>query len=176
VKNGLFKYVLIFGVIILNVGCDQISKEIAREKVSAYNETEVWGDYFVLIKAENTGAFLSLGSDFSDITHKIVLIILPTLFLIIGLVFILTTKKLTKLPTIAVSFMIGGGIGNIIDRILTGSVTDFMNMGIGSLRTGIFNFADVSIMVGLGLMILSSFLDNKKDKKNTTTDSDQVTA
>ncbi|MCI5055824.1 MAG: signal peptidase II [Flavobacteriales bacterium] len=165
--NKLIKYILIFGVIALNVGCDQISKEIARERISSYDEIEVLGDYFVLIKAENTGAFLSLGSNFSETTHKIVLIILPSLFLLFGLYFILTTKKLTMLPTIAVSFMIGGGIGNIIDRIITGSVTDFMNMGIGSLRTGIFNFADVSIMVGLGLMILSSFLDRKNKDSNT---------
>ena len=59
------------------------------------------------------------------------------------------------LQTVALSAIFGGGLSNILDRILNnGLVVDFMNMGIGSVRTGIFNIADVAIMSGLGLMLL----------------------
>lgn len=53
-------------------------------------------------------------------------------------------------------FVIGGGIGNLADRIIHGSVTDFLHLDLGVLQTGIFNFADVSIMAGL-MMILGGF-------------------
>ena len=55
------------------------------------------------------------------------------------------------------SFIIGGGISNVYDRIVYEAVTDFMNMGLFGVRTGIFNFADVSIMVGLGIMLPFAF-------------------
>jgi len=72
------------------------------------------------------------------------------------------SKELNKYQILALSFILGGGISNIYDRLLYGEVVDFMNMGIGDLRTGIFNFADVSIMVGIGIFIASNFIGNKK--------------
>jgi len=45
-----------------------------------------------------------------------------------------------------------GGISNLIDRILWGSVVDFMSVGVGPLRTGIFNVADVAVMIGIALI------------------------
>ena len=57
---------------------------------------------------------------------------------------------------IGMCFLIGGGIGNIIDRLLYGSVTDFLHIDFGLFRTGIFNLADVSIMVGIGILIINS--------------------
>jgi signal peptidase II len=49
---------------------------------------------------------------------------------------------------------VAGGISNWIDRVVNGSVVDFMNVGVGWLRTGIFNFADVAIMLGITLFVL----------------------
>ncbi|MEL7221969.1 MAG: signal peptidase II, partial [Bacteroidota bacterium] len=63
-----------------------------------------------------------------------------------------------KWQIVGMSFIIGGGISNVYDRIQYAAVTDFMNMGIpDGIRTGIFNFADVSIMVGLGIMLPFAF-------------------
>jgi signal peptidase II len=58
-------------------------------------------------------------------------------------------------------FLIGGGIGNIYDRIKFGSVTDFLHIDFILFRTGIFNLADVSIMIGIGILLLHSFLGNR---------------
>ncbi len=62
-------------------------------------------------------------------------------------------------------FCIGGGVGNLYDRIIKGSVTDFVHLKFGPLQTGIFNAADVSIMIGLGLILLDTFLKRKEGKK-----------
>ena len=64
-----------------------------------------------------------------------------------------------------ISTIIGGGISNIFDRILfSGFVTDFMNFGIGSLRTGILNFADMSITFGAILLIFVQYIKETKHK------------
>ena len=65
------------------------------------------------------------------------------------LVLLMTSTKIPKVESIALSLMLGGGVGNLIDRISNeGRVMDFMNLSIGSLRTGIFNVADIAILVG----------------------------
>ena len=66
-------------------------------------------------------------------------------------------------------FIVGGGIGNMIDRILLGSVTDFLHMDFVLFRTGIFNAADVSIMVGMFLLLFQSFF-HRSDTKSVLTD------
>jgi len=58
---------------------------------------------------------------------------------------------------------VGGGIGNMFDRYLYGSVTDFLHIDLGWLRTGVFNMADVSVMVGTALILLHSFSSPSKD-------------
>jgi signal peptidase II len=70
-------------------------------------------------------------------------------------------KSLQTMPTtllVALSLFLGGGLGNLIDRIFNdGRVVDFVNIGIGSLRTGVFNVADVALMTGLAIIVLFSF-------------------
>jgi signal peptidase II len=58
--------------------------------------------------------------------------------------------------TVAASLILGGGIGNVIDRVARGNVIDFLNFGIGNVRTGIFNIADVAIMAGVFLLAIHS--------------------
>jgi signal peptidase II len=62
----------------------------------------------------------------------------------------------TALQTIAAALVCGGGLGNLIDRFSQhGYVTDFLNLGIGSVRTGIFNVADFALLFGLGMLVFS---------------------
>ena len=80
------------------------------------------------------------------------------------LLYTVFSKSINVYQTIALSFILGGGISNIIDRLNYGKVIDFMNMGIGSLRTGIFNFADLSIMLGIGIFIFANYKKNKSEQ------------
>ena len=61
------------------------------------------------------------------------------------------------LALIGMALFVAGGSSNLLDRLTRGSVIDFMNVGIGPLRTGIFNVADVAIMLGVGLVLLASY-------------------
>lgn len=121
------------------------------------------GGFFRLSYVENKGAFLSLGAGLSEQLRYWALLILPLALLAGLLIYTLFSKNVNRWQAIAFGFIIGGGASNVWDRILYGQVADFMNMGIGSLRTGIFNFADVSIMVGLGIMLPMIFKKQEKD-------------
>ncbi len=145
-------------LLLANVGCDQLTKEIAREQLDYHRQTEVFGSFLSLIKIENTGAFLSLGHDWPEWIRITLLTFLPIFFLAAGLYILLTNRNMSLLMASGLGFMLGGGIGNMIDRLMYGSVTDFLHMDLGLFRTGIFNLADVSIMVGVGIMILDQFV------------------
>jgi signal peptidase II len=76
------------------------------------------------------------------------------MFLVVLLVALLRTRWSLWRAT-AIALLLAGGVSNWIDRALHGSVVDFLNIGIGWLRTGIFNFADVAIMLGAALFLIS---------------------
>lgn len=149
---------LIFSLIILNIGCDQISKKMVRNQVDVHSKTELVGDKFILTNVENSGAFLGMGSELNPTIKLVLLLILPVVVLLLVLYYLLTKKDLDSLTITGLSFIVGGGIGNLYDRILYGSVTDFFHIDLGGIfKTGIFNMADVSVMVGMGFILLSGF-------------------
>ena len=164
------RIVLLCLFIALNLGCDQGSKIIARQKIDYNEQINVIKDFFMLTKIENSGAFLSLGDGMPQILKFIILSGLPLLALGYGLFYLFSRYKLPAITQIALCFVIGGGIGNLYDRILYGSVTDFMHMDFYFFRTGIFNFADVSIMIGIGFLLLESLRAKPAKKQLTITE------
>lgn len=159
------RLVLILVLIFANIGCDQITKKLAREQIKEYETIEVIGEYLILTKTENTGAFLGMGSDFPPIVRTLLLLILPILVMVGVFIYLLRTNDLSQINVIGLSFIVGGGIGNLYDRILYGSVTDMVFIDLQFAHTGIFNLADVSVMVGTGLIIIDQFVLNRNPKK-----------
>ncbi len=146
---------------------DRTTKLLAIEHLMNKPVRDVLGNFFQLVYAENTGAFLSLGSALPGTIRIIVLAILPSLLLFGMLAFTLFNKELSKIQVIAFSLICGGGLSNLYDRITEGMVVDFMIMGLGIFRTGVFNIADVCIMVGLGLM-LPEFFKKSENQVNSS--------
>ena len=145
-------------LVFLSIAFDQISKIWVRNNFESYSEKSIIGDVFTLIKVENTGAFLGMGSELSEIPRILLLIILPVIVLISITLYTYIDKSLDKLSIIGFSLIIGGGIANIFDRIVFGSVTDFLYINLGGIfKTGIFNVADLSVTTGMILILISSF-------------------
>ncbi len=137
---------------------DRITKIWAVNNLKESREVySYWNDFFRFVYAENTGAFLSMGSGLSDNLRFLALTVLPVLVLGYVLYFILFSKGLSTWQATAFSLILGGGASNIYDRIMDGMVVDFMNMGLFGVRTGIFNVADNAIMIGLFMMIFAMF-------------------
>lgn len=160
------RFFLIMIMIIILIGCDQATKKAARNFLAEASAISFMGDIFRLQYAENKGAFLSLGSRLPESVSRFALIILPLVFLFGLLGYIAAQKQLTKSQLIGFSFILGGGFSNLYDRVFNnGHVIDFMNMGIGNIRTGIFNVADVAIMIGFFVLLLfSGFNFSEKEK------------
>lgn len=164
------KVLIILLIIASCITLDQITKNIAQDELRFSAPKSYLGGFFVLKYAENTGAMLGFGSNFPAEVRFWFLTVLVGLLLLVLLAYLFWNKSLTKMQTIALALISGGGISNFIDRVVNnGSVVDFMHMdtGYGWLKTGIFNFADVEIMVGLGIMIVFGEWRQKPEKKES---------
>lgn len=156
--NNVFRNLSILAAVLANTSLDQLTKYIARENL-AYQETiNVLGEHLILTKIENSGAFLSAGDSWSATFKLIVLSVLPLLALIYGIYYLMRNPQLPKQLVTGISFVIGGGLGNLYDRLIYGSVTDFMHVDYYFIKTGIFNLADISIMIGMIFIIIQVYI------------------
>jgi len=151
-----YKRLGVLAIVLLNIGCDQISKEVVRRNVTPSDYIQLVNDHLVLTNVENTGAMLGIGRDLNPILKLIFLQAIPIMMLLILLYSVLQKSDMNKWATVAFAFIIGGGIGNLIDRMAYGSVTDFFLIKVGVFRTGIFNMADVSVTFGVVFILFLS--------------------
>jgi signal peptidase II len=155
-------------LIAFNIAIDQISKAIVRSNMieGARGEIDLIKDYFQLIWVENKGAFLGMGSDMNPTLKLIFLLILPTIVLSYVIYYIVKTKELDRTSLIAFCCIVGGGIANVFDRIVYGQVTDFFFIKItDTIKTGIFNVADLSVTTGMILLLFSGVFSKTKEKE-----------
>lgn len=153
---------VVLSVLLTNVGCDQVTKHLAREHIETGESITIISDYFSLTKAENSGAFLSLGDKLPDVIKIPLLMIFPIFVLIGMLILTLRNNQMRFHYSVPIAFIIGGGFGNLYDRILNGSVTDFLHMNFQVFQTGIFNMADVSIMMGTIWLFVTELISKDK--------------
>lgn len=155
----LHRFLLVAAILISSVACDQVTKIAATDSLSQRAPISMLGDTVRLHYAENTGAMLSMGADMSSGARTWIFQVGVFAVLLGLLIFTMVQKRLDKAQIVALSLIVGGGIGNLIDRVFNGgAVVDFMNIGIGGLRTGIFNVADVAIMAGIGVILVHSLV------------------
>lgn len=166
-KRNIIRAIVIFAILALNISCDQISKTIVRNRIEEHEQISVVKNYVRLMRVENEGAFLSLGNSLPKVVRFILLSLIPLVILGFGIGYLFTKKNLPKAMLLGFAFVIGGGIGNLYDRLVYGSVTDFMHIDFVIFQTGIFNMADVSIMTGLAIVLIGSFLT--RSGRNTIT-------
>ena len=153
----ILRTLVILTILSTNIGCDQISKNIVRQRINYNAQIGLINNYLTLTKIENTGAFLSVGQSLPAPIKILLLTILPLIVLGLAFIYLLTKKNLSNLTVIGICFIVGGGVGNIYDRVIYGSVTDFLHIDFVIFQTGIFNMADVSIMTGTMLVLFESY-------------------
>ncbi len=157
---------VIFFILFVTITSDQITKKIAHTYLAGKETVSFFHNVFILQYAENTGGFLGVGAAVPESIRFWVFSVLVTLFLVILFVYLVFSKGFSTRQIFALSAILGGGIGNLIDRLLNeGRVVDFMNIGIGSLRTGIFNVADLYITFGAIFLFILLLVEGRKNKK-----------
>jgi signal peptidase II len=162
--KNIIRTILILLIISVSIGCDQFSKKIVKRSVLPYETIHVLNDHLTVTRVENSGAFLSAGDSMPKASKQIFLTLIPVIAMVLGLVY-LFLKPVSNSMLMGLCFVIGGGIGNLFDRILYGSVTDFLYVKFGIFQTGIFNIADVSIMTGVFFILLQFFI--RKDQRQS---------
>jgi signal peptidase II len=157
IKMKFLRLAAISSILMINVGCDQISKHMIRDRVQDDEQISLLYNHLTITKIENSGAFLSMGDSWPNPIRFVLLSLLPLAVLGFGLGFLFTKTNLPKSTLLGFTFVIGGGIGNVYDRLIYGSVTDFLHIDFGIFQTGIFNLADVSILTGVFIVLITSF-------------------
>ena len=140
--------------IVATVGCDRVTKHVATSTLAGRPTRSLLADTVRLAYVENTGGFLSVGADL-PLGARTAVFTVMTAVLLLWLVAFGIRLRWTGWPAFGLTLFVGGGVSNWVDRVLHGSVVDFINVGVGSLRTGIFNVADVAIMAGVAIVIVS---------------------
>lgn len=140
------------------VGCDQATKALARETLATSPPLSLLGGAVRFQLAENPGAFLSLGASLSPHWRFLLGVVFSGAALTALAVFIARSASLSAIQRIGLGLVVAGGLGNLVDRLANdGRVVDFVSIGIGSLRTGIFNVADVAITAGVVAAMVAGF-------------------
>ena len=164
--NRTYRIWLVGVLLLSTTGCDQLTKKVAQAELASSAPISPLNDLIRFEYAENPGAFLSIGE------HLPSPILLLLSSLLVGAVILLLVKlsiqkrdvKLTAL--VGLSLLVGGSLGNLIDRVLhNGVVVDFVSVGIGRVRSGIFNLADIAILMGVFVLMLAI---GKKTHKTDT--------
>jgi signal peptidase II len=158
---------LVLCVLVGSVGCDQISKAAARAYLPGTGIHSFLGDTFRLQYAENPGAFLSFGAGLSANTRYAIFTLGLGALVAALLLWSVLSPRLEWPQRLCIAVIGASGTANIIDRIrYDGAVTDFLNVGVGSVRTGIFNVADMTLILGvLGLLLAPHLFSSRNARR-----------
>jgi signal peptidase II len=148
--------IVLLVAIVATLGCDRITKQMAATTLAGLSSQSFLADTVRLEYVENAGGFLSLGADLPPGARTSVFTVGTGFGLLVLALFALRTS-LREWPLVGLSLIVAGGASNWLDRVIRGSVIDFLNVGVGSLRTGVFNVADVAIMLGAAITLVAVF-------------------
>lgn len=155
-----FRLALIL-VIVATIGCDRATKHVATETLSGTPTRSYLSDTVRLGYTENMGGFLSVGQNL-PLGARTAVFTIGTGLVLLALAIVAFRVRLSRWHGVGLALFIAGGTSNWIDRAMNGSVVDFLNIGVGWLRTGVFNVADVAIMLGAGIFALAELRRDRR--------------
>jgi signal peptidase II len=162
----LFSAILSASIIFL----DQLVK---AEIVASIPENKIglrlMNDFLWIVHTRNLGIAFSIGDEVSRLIRSILFILVPAVFIVGAILYSAKSRSLSFVQRIAIACIVGGGAGNLIDRIFRPEgVVDFISFSLfgflGLERFPTFNVADLSISIGAGLLLLSGFLIKDKEE------------
>ncbi|HCO48710.1 MAG TPA: signal peptidase II [Spirochaetaceae bacterium] len=171
-KSGKTANILPALIALSLIAADQLIKEwIVGHVPENTIASRHMGDFLWIVHMRNLGIAFSIGDSISRLLRAALFIVLPACFLSAAAVFSFVSKTLTLFQRYAISIIIGGGVGNLIDRIFRPEgVVDFISFSLfgifGFERFPTFNIADMSITIGAALLIISGFLADGNEAVN----------
>jgi signal peptidase II len=150
----VWRRVALLVLVATTVGCDRVSKHFASRELAGEPRQSFLADTVRLEYTENTGAFLSFGDSWHP-AARIGVFTIGTGLILCGMVVAAFKFRLSGPALVGLALYFAGGASNLVDRVMHGSVIDFLNVGVGPLRTGIFNVADMAILLGVGIFLFT---------------------
>jgi len=160
-------YRLLVGIIALAVCLDQGSKAFATMSLNDGEEISILGQGLTFRLRSNPGVAWGLGASTPVLVQRVAF---PALAVVVGVILVAYYRKIPSEDTIrkgAVALILGGGLGNLIDRLRVGAVVDFIAIDLGVSRwsmAGTFNLADVWMVCGVAVMVVMMFVGEKRGK------------
>ncbi|MCU1347930.1 MAG: signal peptidase Aspartic peptidase, family [Acidobacteria bacterium] len=156
-------------IVVITLALDQWTKALARAVLATSPSREYLGGLVTLLYAENSGAFLSLGSAMPPFVRTMLFTGLVVVALAAAIWVLVTGRVTRRGDAYSLALLIGGGIGNVIDRIARdGRVTDFIYLSAGPLHTGVFNVADMAITGAVIWLALTSARKSESDQPSSS--------
>jgi len=152
-RCGLF---LLLVAVLGTIGCDRVTKHVATTTLAGQPSRSYLGGTVWLGYAENRGGFLSLGANLPSSIRTVIFTGATGLMLVV-ITALGFRHRWRGWHAVGLALFVSGGASNWIDRVVRGSVVDFMHVGVGPVRTGVFNVADVAIMVGAIVVVWVEF-------------------
>lgn len=147
-------------IALIIIGIDQLSKWLVVKNMDLYEQIPIIENFFYITSHRNNGAAWGILQD------QMIFFYLITAVVVVGLVFYMQKYgKNNPLLSISLSLVLGGAIGNFIDRLLHQRVVDFLDFIIFRYDYPIFNIADSALVIGVILVLISTFVDEKKKGK-----------
>lgn len=137
---------------------DQIVKLLITNKLVLNEELTIIPNFFSLYYVENTGAA------FSILENQIFLLVIISFFFLFFIDKMLSTEEIsTELTKLSFGMIIGGVLGNLIDRLLHHCVIDYLSFTFFKYKFAVFNIADIAIVLGIVLLTIDIYLEEKKN-------------
>lgn len=133
---------------------DRLTKWVIETRVSEFETHTVIPGFFDIVHARNRGAAFSFLADVNSPWRDAFLIVVSMGALIVVASMLRKTEQLDRATTWALTLILGGALGNVFDRLVFGSVTDFLDFYVGAAHWPAFNVADSAIVCGSGLLLL----------------------
>lgn len=155
-------------ILFILIGLDQYTKQIIYNNFYLYESIPVIKGFFSITYILNPGAAFGFLANMSE-KYRVLFFVFITILAIGLVIYLLIKEKIFKLRSYAYTFILAGAFGNLIDRIWLGKVIDFLDFYINDHHWPAFNVADISISVGVGLLLIDmifckrSSLDKVKD-------------
>ncbi len=148
---------------------DQGTKYLIATGLTIGEQIPVIGNFFLITSHRNRGAAFSILQD------QRWFFVTVTAVVVVGIIWYLLKikKQRNKLLPTALSLVLGGAVGNFLDRVVSGEVVDFLQFNFGSYTFPIFNVADSCIVIGVALIILDSLLEMRREKQTSRANQEQ---
>lgn len=161
----LVKLLPFYWVSLIVIILDQVSKYVVRSSIEPGQIIKLSPKLIWLTSIQNTGAAFSFS--FGDpLINRILFIIIS--FIAVTFIIYLSIKSKNRLEILSFALILGGALGNLIDRIFIGSVTDFIWCDFPDIimtRWPVFNIADSSIVIAIILMIASTLFQKERHEE-----------